>query len=50
LQGKLKKTRAEQMIFSGILPVMGRRGATYINCKRMTINGLVVQMFENEGN
>ncbi len=29
LVGKLKKTRIEQIILSGILPVMGGRGATY---------------------
>ena len=34
----------EQNILSGMLPVMGRRGATYRNCKRMAINALVEQM------
>ena len=42
LVGKLKKTRVEQIIFSRILPEM----ATYKNCKRMAINALVEQMFE----
>ena len=47
--GKLKKTRVEQIIISGILPVIGGRGATYRNCKRMAINALVEQMCEGEG-
>ena len=47
--GKLKKTRVEQIILSGILPVMGGRGATYRNCKRMAINALVEQICEEEG-
>ncbi len=45
---KLKKTRVEQVILSGILPEMGGRGATYRNCKRMAINALVEQMCEEE--
>ena len=49
LVGKLKKTRVEQIILSRILPVMGGRGATYRNCKRMAINALVKQMCEEEG-
>ena len=49
LVGKLKKTRVEQIILSGILPVIGGRGATYRNCKRMAINALVEQMCEEEG-
>ena len=49
LVGKLKKTRVEQIILSGILPVVGGRGATYRNCKRMAINALVEQMCEGEG-
>ena len=36
------------MILSGILPGMGRRGATYRNCKRMTINALLEQICEEE--
>ena len=43
----LKKTRVEQIILSGILPVM--RGTTFRNCKRMAINGLLQQMCEEEG-
>ena len=49
LVGKLKKTRVEQIILSGILPVIGGRGVTYRNCKRMAINALVEQMCEEEG-
>ena len=49
LVGKLKKTRVEQIILSGFLPVIGGRGATYRNCKRMAINALVEQMCEEEG-
>jgi len=49
LVGKLKKTRVEQIILSGILPVMGGRGVAYKNCKRMVINALVEQMCEEEG-
>ena len=49
LVGKLKKTRVEQIILSGILPVMGGRGAIYRNCKRMAINALAEQMCEEEG-
>ena len=49
LVGKLKKTRVEQIILSGILPVVGGRGATYRNCKRMAINTLVEQICEEEG-
>ena len=48
LVGKLKKTRVEQIILSGILPVMGGRGATFINCKRTATNVLVEQMCEEE--
>ena len=37
----LKQTRVEQVILSGILPVMGRRGHKYRNCRGMAINMLV---------
>ena len=47
--GKLKKTIVEQIILSGIMLVMGGRGATYRNCKRMAINSLVEQICEEEG-
>ena len=46
LVGKLKKTRVEQIILSGIFPVMGGRGATYRHCKRVANNALVEQMCE----
>ena len=45
----LKKTRVEQIILSGILPMMRGRGATYRNCKTTAINALVEQMCEEEG-
>ena len=45
----LKKTRVEQIILSGILPVMRGRGVMYRNCKRMAINALLEQMCEEEG-
>ena len=45
----LKKTRVEQIILSGILPVMRGRGTTFRNCKRMAINVLLEQMCEEEG-
>ena len=45
LVGKLKKTRVEQIFLS----VMGGMGATCRNFKRMAINALVEQMFEDEG-
>ena len=34
----LKQTRFEQVILSGILPVMGRRGHKYRHCRGMAIN------------
>ena len=37
----LKQTRVEQVILSGILPVIGRRGHIYRNCQGMAINMLV---------
>ena len=37
----LKQTRVEQVILSGILPVIGRRGHRYRNCRGMAINMLV---------
>ena len=45
----LKKTRVEQIILSGILPVMRGRGATFRNCKRMAINAILEQMCEEKG-
>ena len=38
---RVKQTRVEQIILSGILPVMGSRGQGYRNCQRITINTLV---------
>ena len=45
----LKKTRVEQIILSGILPVVRGRGVMYSNCKRMAINALLEQTCEEEG-
>ncbi|KAK2138566.1 hypothetical protein NP493_7504g00000 [Ridgeia piscesae] len=44
----LKKTGLNNHT-SGILPVMGGRGTTFRNCKRMAINGLLEQMCEEKG-
>ena len=44
----LKQTRVEQVILSGILPVMGRRGHTYRNCRGMAINMLVQKLCREE--
>ena len=49
LVNTLKKTRVEQIILSGILPVMRGRGASYRICKRMAINALVEQICEEVG-
>ena len=38
----LKQTRVEQVILSGILPVIGRRGHKYRNCRGMAINMLAM--------
>ena len=40
----LKQTRVEQVILSGILPVIGRRGHIYLNCRGMAINMLVEKL------
>ena len=40
----LKQTRVEHVILSGILPVMGRRGHKYRNCRGMAINMLVQKL------
>ena len=45
----LKKTKVEQIILSGILPVMRGRGVMYSNCKKMAINALLEQVWEEEG-
>ena len=44
----LKQTRVEQVILSGILPVMGRRGHKYRNCRGMAINLLVQKLCREE--
>ena len=44
----LKQTRVEQVILSGILPVMGRRGNKYRNCRGMAINMLVQKLCMEE--
>ena len=44
----LKQTRVEQVILSGILPVMGRRGHKYRNCRGMAINMLVQKLCREE--
>ena len=38
----LKQLLVEQIILSGMLPVMGSRGQGYRNCRRMAINTLPV--------
>ena len=45
----LKQTRVEQVILSGILPVMGRRGHKYRNCRGMAINMLVQKLCREVG-
>ena len=44
----LKQTRVEQVILSGILPVIRRRGHRYRNCRGMAINMLVEKLFREE--
>ena len=44
----LKQTRVEQVILSGILPVIGRRGHIYRNCRGMAINMLVEKLCREE--
>ena len=44
----LKQTRVEQVILSGILPVMGRRDHKYRNCRGMAINMLVQKLYREE--
>ena len=48
LDRTLKQTWVEQVILSGILPVMGSRGQGYKNCWRMAINTLVQQLCREE--
>ena len=44
----LKQTWVEQVILSGILPVIGRRDQRYRNCRGMTINMLVQKLCREE--
>ena len=44
----LKQTRVEQVILSWILPVIGRRGHRYRNCRGMAINMLVEKLCREE--
>ena len=44
----LKQMWVEQVILSGILPVIGRRGQIYRNCRGMAINGLVQKLCREE--
>ena len=44
----LKQTRVEQVILSGILLVIGRRGHRYRNCWGMAINMLVEKLCREE--
>ena len=44
----LKQMRVEQEILSGILPVIGRRGHRYQNCRGMAINMLVEKLCRDE--
>ena len=48
LSRTLKQTQVEQVILSGILPVMGRRGHKYRNCRGMAINMLVQKLCREE--
>ena len=44
----LKQTRVDQVIQSGTLPVIGRRGHRYRNCRGMAINMLVKKLRREE--
>ena len=44
----LKQTRVEQVILSGILPVIGRRGHRYRNCRGVAINELTQKLCREE--
>ena len=43
-----KQTRVEQVILSGIQPVIGRKGHRYRNCRGMAINMLVEKLCREE--
>ena len=44
----LKQTRVEQVVLSGILPVIGTRGQRYRNCRGMAINMLLQKLCREE--
>ena len=44
----LKQMRIEQVILSGVLPVIGRRGQIYRNCRGVAINMLVQKLCREE--
>ena len=44
----LKQTRVKQVILSGILPVIGRRGQRNPNCRGVAINMLVQKLCREE--
>ena len=48
LDRTLKQTRVEQVILSGILPVIGTRDHIYRNCRTMAINMLVENLCREE--
>ena len=48
LVGRAKQTQVEQIIMSGILPLMGSRGQGYRNCRRMAINTIDQQLCREE--
>ena len=45
---KTKEARVEQIILSGILPVLGNKIDGYRNSKRMAINGMVKRLCKEE--
>ena len=48
LVGTLKQTRVEQLILSGNLPIIGRRGHRYRSCRGMEIKILVEKLCREE--
>ena len=44
----LKQARVDQVILSGVLPVIGRRGHRYRHCRGMAINMLIVKLRREE--
>ena len=45
---QMDRRKGEQVILSGILPVIGRRGHRYQNCRGMAINMLVEKICREE--